>query len=571
MISLKGVPASDGYALAKAMKIDIVDEFPENLMITFDEKVAEAEKLKIAIEKLNDILDKKIKRFQSENRTEEAKYFMVHQYILNNKILEEWAYEFIEYEYTAVSAVSRAIKKQIEFIKNLDNENLEKRIPDIIEVGKRLMYLLSGLTYPDIFHIEDDVILICDDIPTNMMRSVDHNHVKGLVLRKGSTKSHTTLISVDMEIPCVISCKNYVDEIKNGEIIFIDGEKGTVNYDLCKVDILDSMSKLSKYSANKACIKEYANMPTITKDGKSLKIFGNVIDVNTSAKYKKVGADGIGLFRTDFLYTDYENLPSEDFQFNVYKTIAEQKKEKSFIIRTMDTGDDKVVSGFNLEHERNPFLGYRAIRISLAKPEIFLTQIRAILKASAYGNVKILFPLISNKEDILGALETLEKAKTELRKENIPFNENIEVGMVIEVPSSGLMIDTLIKYVDFVAISGTALTQYMLAVDRLNPAVAHRFNTLEPSILRIIKYVSDTAKKANKFCYIYGETVAEPKNIYVFIGLGIESFSINPTKVLPIRKFISTINYENAIEDAKKILLCESVTEIENFLKKLDK
>lgn len=571
MISLKGVPASKGCALATAMKIDIVEEFSENLMITFDEKVEEEEKLKSAIELLKSILETKIQKLTSENRAEDAKYLIVQKYLLNNRILEEWAYEFIEYEYAAVSAVCRAIRKQVEFIKTLGNENIEKRIPDIIEVGKRLMYLLSGLNYPDISHIEKDVILIANDIPTNIMRLADHDHVKGVVLKKGTTKSHTVLLSVDMEIPCIISCTDVLDKINDGDIIFIDGEKGIVNAQLNSMDKINVLARLENHVKEKEYIREFAHMPTITKDGKEIKLFSNVIDVNTSARYREVGADGIGLFRTDFLYTDYDKLPEEDFQFDTYKLIAERNNNNIFIIRTMDTGNDKSLTSLNLEPEKNPFLGYRAIRISLSRPDILLTQTRAILRASAYGNVKILYPLISNVEDIKGALEILNQAKEELRKENIPFNENIETGIVIEVPSAAIMVSALIKYVDFIAISANSLTQYVLAVDRLNPVVAHRFKSLEPSLLKIISSVNDTAKSCGKLCYIYGELATHKENIYIYMGLGINIFSINPTNILPIRKFINSINYEDAKRDAKKALMCDSVTEVENIVKKINK
>ena len=567
MISLKGTSASAGCALASAMKIDIVEEFSENLMITFDEKVEEEEKLKAAIEELDKKLDKKINFLNSNGRSDEAKYLIVQKYILNNKILEEWAYEFIEYEYSAVSAIARATKKQVDFIKTLDSGNIEKRIPDIIEVGKRLMYLLSGLNYPDISHIEEDVILVAEDIPTTMMRSVDHSHVKGIVLSKGSTKSHTTLLSVDMEIPAIIGCDGINEMIKNGDQIFVDGTKGTVDIGLTEADVFECLEKISIYEKEKSDIKEFANMPTITKDGKTIHLFGNVIDINTSARYRTVGAEGIGLFRTDFLYTEYEELPTEDFQFDIYKLIAERNKKTSVVIRTMDTGDDKSHTNLNLTHERNPFLGYRAIRIALGNPSILLTQTKAILRASAYGNIKILYPLISNVTDIKGALKILEKAKDELRAEQIPFDENIKVGIVIEVPSAAIMIESLLKYVDFIAISVNSLTQYILAVDRLNPIVAHRFNSLEPALLKTIKYINDAAKKANKFCYIYGEIAANQKNVYIFIGLGITSFSVNPTHVLPIRKFINSIDFESAKEDAEKALKCESLKEVYELLK----
>ena len=570
MITIKGIPATFGYAIAYPMKIDIIEEFPENEMITFDNKIQESEKLEYKIKELDNILENKIINFEIRGKNEEAQHMKILKYILNSKILEEFAQEFIiDNEYSAVSSINRAVKKQIQLIKKLNKENLLKRIPEIKEVGQRLMYITSELSYPDLKYLYENVIIISKDIPTNIMRTANKKYIKGIVLSKGSTKNHTVLLSTDMKIPAIVCCNDIEKYVTNEkEQIFIDGKKGTVSVNLTPKEKEETNKIIEKEKQKQLYINEYINKPTITNDNKKITLLSNTIDINTISKYKEVNSEGIGLFRTDFLYTDLENneLPKEELQFEIYKKIAESTKKDICIIRTMNIGDDKKNTCLNLESEKNPFLGYRAIRILLKNPNILFEQTKAILRASAYGNIKILYPLISNTEDIKGAIEILEKAKKELKKENIKFNENIEIGIAVEVPSCAIMIPSLINYIDFVAISINSLTQYTLAVDRLNTVIADRFNILEPSILKLIKYINDTAKQKNKMCYMYGEILADKRSIYTFIGLGINTFSVNPSNTLYIRKFINSINYKEALKNANEILKCDSITSINKIL-----
>lgn len=565
MKELKGAGTSGGAAVARAYKIDVIESFPSDDMISFDVKQDEKDRFLSAVGRLGSRLEAKKRAFMELGNKAAADYMLIQESIVLDKILEESVLEFIGNEYSAVSAVSLAVKKQVDFIKKLNNPVVSGKIPDIEEAGSRISYMLCGLNYPDISYLEDECILVARDIPVSLMRKADAGMIKGVILEDGLPKGHLSLLLLDMEIPTVVQCRGAFDGIAQGGYVCVDGATGEVEYEMNASDMKAAMKKALSSLEEKRDLKKYSSLPTITADGESFTLFTNVIDLNTSARYEKMGADGIGLFRTDEIYAERDDLPSETEHFEIYEGITKRLGGKPIIIRTMDGGKKRIKS-LNIPEQENPALGYRSIRTSLDRTDVLMTQIRAILRASAFGNVSVLFPFITHVGEVKTINKLLARAKAELKEEGREYDPNIKTGIVIEVPSAAIMAYDLIKYVDFFAISVNNLTQYLLACGRLNPLLSGRLNCLEPSVIRVLKMVCDAAKNAGKRCYAYGEMLAEPKTTALFVGLEIDALSLNPSSILKTRRQIKGIDAKAARNAVARALEVDSLVEINKIM-----
>lgn len=559
---LWGIGASDGMGLGRAYFLETPKIFDDDSMISLDDEENELEKVIEAVKRLNVRFDNKINAMKQEGKIREAEYLLMDQSILNDSIFQESVAELIEQEHSAVSAISLAMKKQISFMEKMDNPFIKQCIPKLKDVGKRLLYEISGYKYPDLSTLTEDIILFGEEVPVSILIGAAHQHIKGIVTLHGGRTSHTAIMVRNMEIPAIVGCQGLLENIKIGEMLFIDGKKGIVIHNLTESDIENAIRQILEFSHEKQILKEYAQKQTVTKDGKKLCIYANVFDVKSEKRLKKVGAEGIGLFRTDFLYAEGEMLPTEEEQFLIYKSAIKQIGEKPIVIRTLDSGGDKSVGYSNWQEEINPFLGFRAIRICLERPDIFITQLKAILRASVYGNVRIMLPMISNAEEVKRSLEILEMAKQQLKKEGKQYKEKIPFGIMIEVPSAAVMADSLIKLVDFFSIGTNDLTQYVLAADRMNAKVAYKYNYFEPSILRLVAYIAKAAQKAGKPCHICGEMGSDLVSIPFLVGIGITEFSVTPPTVLQTRKAISKVDSKKAKEMAEKALALDTLEEV---------
>lgn len=563
---LKGIGVSDGIGLGKAYFLETPKKFDETEMISLDDEEKEMEKVTEAVERMNRRYEKKIEKMREEHKAKEEEYIVMHQSILNDSIFQESIMEYIEQEHSAVSAISLAMKKQVAFIEKMDNSLIKQCIPEIEDVGKRLLYEISGYKYPDLSTLTEDIILFGEEIPPSVMVGANHHHIKGVVTTHGGSTSHMAIMVRNMEIPAVVACEGLLENVQIGEMLFIDGKKGIVLHDLKEEDIERAIKKILEFAHEKQILKEYADKPTITADGKKMYVYANVFDVKSEKRLKKAGAEGIGLFRTDFLYTERITPPTEEEQFEIYKSAIKQAGENPIIIRTLDIGGDKKVNFIDMEKEMNPFLGFRAIRICLQRPDIFITQIKAILRAAVYGDVSILLPMISNTEEVEQSMEIIEMAKEKLKKEGENFKQSIPIGIMIEVPSAAVMAESLIKKVDFFSLGTNDLTQYILAADRMNAQVAYKYNYFEPSILRLIYFVVKTAQKAGKPCHICGEMASDLKSIPFLIGIGVTTFSVTPPTILKTRKAICQIDSREAEQLAQDVLKAESLKEILKLL-----
>lgn len=563
---LKGIGVSDGIGLGKAYFLETPKKFDETEMISLDDEEKEMEKVTEAVERMNRRYEKKIEKMHEEHKTKEEEYIAMHQSILNDSIFQESIMEYIEQEHSAVSAISLAMKKQVAFIEKMDNALIKQCIPEIEDVGERLLYEISGYKYPDLSTLTEDIILFGEEIPPSVMVGANHQHIKGVVTTHGGSTSHMAIMVRNMEIPAVVACEGLLENVQIGEMLFIDGRKGVVLHDLEEEDIERAIKKILEFAHEKQVLKEYADKPTVTVDGKKMCVYANVFDVKSEKRLKKIGAEGIGLFRTDFLYTEKTAPPTEEEQFEIYKSAIKQAGENPIIIRTLDIGGDKKVNFIDMEKEMNPFLGFRAIRICLQRPDIFITQIKAILRAAVYGDVSILLPMISNTEEVEQSLEIIEMAKEKLKREGKNFKQSVPVGIMIEVPSAAVMAESLIKKADFFSLGTNDLTQYILAADRMNAQVAYKYNYFEPSILRLIYFVVKTAQKAGKPCHICGEMASDLKSIPFLIGIGVTTFSVTPPTVLRTRKAICQIDSREAEQLAQDVLKAESLKEILKLL-----
>ena len=389
--------------------------------------------------------------------------------------------------------------------------------------------------------------------------------VKGLIMAKGSKTSHVAILAANMGIPAVLGCGN-IQSLQNGQFVFLDAVSGMVYSDLSDEEIRQAREEDVRYSNKLKQLSVFKNRESITRDGKRIHVLANIMDASVTDKLMEYGADGVGLFRTEFLYMNRETMPSEEEQFVIYQNIAKKLKGKPLTIRTMDIGADKTASCLKMEKEENPFLGYRAIRICLDRPEILKVQLSAALRASAFGKIKIMFPMISGLEELDKTLTILNEVKMELGKKKILFDESVQIGIMIEVPSAAVLADKFIKKVDFFSVGSNDLTQYTLASDRLNGKVSHLYSHLNPAVLRLIQITIDAVNQNHKICSVCGEMASDPIALPILIGMGLKDISVNPPSVLLMKNLISMSDQSRFAALAEKTVQAETPHQVRSLV-----
>ncbi len=472
---------------------------------------------------------------------DEAQLFLTHKLMAEDLDFEDLVKEGIASNLNAEKATEEASKQLSSMFSSMDDEYMKERARDVIEVGNKIIDILSKKE--DLTILKEPSIVICDDLPSSELMKFDKNLLIGLVLVKGSINSHVSILTRMLEIPSICSIDNLeVDESLNGKFAIIDGLKG-------KLIINPTSKEITKYSKIKETylndIKELSKLKgkeTSTKDGKKLKIYANIASSYEVENVIKNDAEGIGLFRSEFIYLDSKTYPSEEEQFVHYKKVVEEMKGKEVIIRTLDIGADKKVDYFELPHEENPALGYRSIRICKDRPSMFLDQLTALYRASAYGNLSIMIPMIISISEVEFVKEMCTLAKNNLSSRGIKYNPNMKIGIMIETPAAAIISDELAKHVDFFSIGTNDLSQYTLAIDRVNPLLNKTFNPHHKAILRLIKLTIENGHKANIPVGICGELARDEKLVPFFVSLGIDELSVSPSYILKLRKQISTID-----------------------------
>ena len=560
---LKGIAASDGVAIGKILLLE--KEEPVIAKRTIEDNEIDSQK-----NILLDALAKskaQLESIKSNAGETMAEILDAHIMILEDTELIDAINMKIELEkQDAISSTDETITFFADLFKNMDNEYMKERAADMIDIGYRIVMNMLGKEIPSLMALEEPVIIVSHDITPSDTAQMKKDMVLGFLTNIGGRTSHSAIMARSLEIPAILGLSDITTKVKNGDIVCFDGEEGIVYLNPDSETINKYNSKSEELSKEKEMLSTLKNQKSESTDGHHIEIAANIGSPEDAKKADEYGCEGIGLYRTEFLYMDRENLPSEEEQFEAYKAVLEIMGERPVVIRTLDIGGDKKLPYLPLPEEMNPFLGYRAIRICLAQPDIFKVQLRALLRASIYGNLRIMYPMISCVEEVRAANAILDECKKELENEGISYSNKIQVGIMVEIPAAAVAADLIADEVDFFSIGTNDLIQYTCAVDRMNEKISHLYNAFNPAVLRLIKNVIDAAHNNNIWCGMCGETAGDKRLIPIYLGMGLDEFSMSASSVLKARKQVSELSYEQMKAMAEKALKLKTSDEIQSFV-----
>ena len=559
---LKGIAASDGVAVAKAYLLVQPDLSFETASV--EDTNAEEARLDAALEasqnELSVIREKAVETLGEEA----AQVFDAHLMVLSDPEMIGQIKETIRAKkVNAESGLKEVTDMFITLFENMeDNPYMQERAADIRDVTKRVLAHLLGVRLPNPAMINEEVVVIAHDLTPSDTAQLDLEHCAGFLTEIGGKTAHSAIMARSLEIPAIVGVGNVMTTIKEGEEIIIDGEKGELFISPTPEIIAEYKEMREQFLAEKEALKKLKNLPATTIDGRTVKIQGNIGKPEDVDAVIEAGAEGIGLYRTEFLFMDTDHMPTEAEQYVAYKTVVEKMKGKPVTIRTMDIGGDKVLPYLDLPTEMNPFLGYRAIRISLAHKDMFKTQLRAILRASAYGKVKIMYPMVCSINEIRKSNQILEECKKELDEIGKLYDKNIEVGIMVETPSTAMIAYKFAKEVDFFSIGTNDLTQYFLAVDRGNEKVSSLYTAYNPAVLEAIQKVIDAGHDKGITVSMCGEFAGDKKATEILLGMGLDSFSMSASSILGVKKKIIDASYASAQKYRDLILSKDTPEEV---------
>ena len=534
---IQGIGAAAGVAIGKAFVLPNWEwSLPDNEVNPVD-LAKEFERLYEGIRTSKDEIEFIKKEFREVVGPEESSIFDAHLAILDDPVFMSEIRGIIERQYKAAEvAVKEAIDHFVAMFDLLDDEYMKERAVDIKDVGNRLLKHLLGAPEVTLPSDTQPYILVAKELSPSQLAHLNPTYVLGIVTMMGGKTSHSSIMARALGIPLVAGLENKLpNPIQTGDMIVLDGETGSVQLHPDDSTVREYALMREKQHKKREQLELLSTVESITKDGVALRLAGNISSVKELNVALKYGAEGVGLFRTEFLYMDRDSFPSEDEQFEVYRLVAEKVGSQSVVIRTLDIGGDKHLDYFQLPEEQNPFLGYRAIRISLDRKDMFKTQLTAILRASAFGNIKLMFPMISSVEEVQEAKSILSEVMEDLEQRNVSFNRNIPVGIMIEVPAAVMISDYLAREVDFFSIGTNDLVQYVLAVDRMNEQIAHMYHPYHPAVLRMIRMTVEAAQSAGISVSVCGEMAADERSIPLWLELGISDLSMSPQSLLKVR------------------------------------
>lgn len=568
----KGIGASDGIAIAKVYKL-IIPEFkiPKDLI-----KKTEINKNKQLIEKafqkantqLCEIKEIAYKKMGNE----QANIFQAHIEMLNDPTIKTQIEDEINKNLkNALLAVDTVFKKTYDTFAALADPYFKERAADIKDIRTRVLAILTNTAMPDLLRINEDVIIVADDLAPSQTSLLDKKYVKGFVTNIGGRTSHAAIIARTLEIPAILGLKNITEETKNNELIAIDGHEGVVASKLVDLDIKKWKKQQLDFEKSRKELNKFVKPVAITKDKHEVIVCANIGTPEDMVGANQYGAKGVGLFRTEFLYMNSNNWPDEEVQYQAYKKVVESAKKELVIIRTLDIGGDKTLPYYQFPKEANPFLGYRAIRLTLDQKDIFKAQLRALLRAASFGKIGVMFPMVATLDELLASKKVLAECEKELKKEKVKFGKLL-VGIMIEIPSAAILADLLSKHVDFFSIGTNDLIQYSFAADRMSKSVSYLYQPLNPSLLRLIKMVIDGGSKNNVWTGMCGEMAGDILAIPILLGLGLHEFSMSAPSMLKAKKIISSLSYKECKILAKNVINLENESEVKkvviSFLKK---
>ena len=565
---IKGIAASDGIGIAKAyLLIDPDLSFEKK---TIDDPATEYQRIEAAFDQSISELATIKQNAKSRLSDEELEVFDAHIAILSDPEMKSQIKDEIESQH--VSAEEAMTDVTTNFANVLaamtDNKYMQERAADVKDVAKRALSHLLGKQLPDIASISEPVVIIAKEITPSDTSQMDAKFVKGLATDLGGRTSHAAIMARTLRIPAVVGAEDVTSTIKNGDMVIVDGLHGDIIVDPSQAQIDEYQAKADSFEKERAEWAKLVDAPSVSKDGQHFEIAANIGTPDDVADALKQGADGVGLFRSEFLYMSSDHLPTEDEQFEAYKKAVVGMQGKPVVVRTLDIGGDKPLNYLPLPEEMNPFLGYRAIRICLHRPDIFKTQLRALIRASEFGPVEIMFPMIATLAELRQAKAIYQECKDELQKDHPGLGDNVKIGMMIEVPLAALYADQLAKEVDFFSIGTNDLIQYCFAADRGNDAVSYLYQPLNPAFLRLIKHVIDAAHANNTKAAMCGEMAGDQLAMPLLLGLGLDEYSMSASSILRTRSMMKDLDTKECAKWANDAInLCYTADEVEKMVK----
>ena len=562
--TLQGIAASDGIAIAKVYTLTEPDlSFTKIIVEDTDNEISRLEEaLVVSTKEIELIKETALKNLGEE----EAQVFEAHLMVLSDPELVGQVKDAItSQKVNAEHALKEVSDMFISIFAGMeDNPYMQERAADIRDVSKRILANLLGVKIPSPATIKDEVVVVAGDLTPSDTAQLNRQYVKAFVTDIGGRTSHSAIMARSLEIPAIVGTKEITSLAKDGDLIIIDGLSGDVFLNPSEDVVAEYRAKAEAFAAQQAEWEKLKDADTFTKDGHQVELAANIGTPKDLEGVIHNGAEGVGLYRTEFLYMDSHDMPTEEDQFEAYKAVLEGMNGKPVVVRTMDIGGDKELPYLPLPHEMNPFLGYRAIRISLNEPEMFRTQLRALLRASVYGKLRIMFPMIATLNDFRGAKALLLEEKAKLVAEGVAVSDDIQVGIMIEIPAAAVLAHQFAKEVDFFSIGTNDLIQYTMAADRMNERVSYLYQPYNPSILTLIKHVIDSAHKEGKWAGMCGEMAGDQTAVPLLVGLGLDEFSMSASSVLKTRSLIAklTLSDMQALA-AKAINECATVEEVE--------
>lgn len=561
----KGIAGSEGIGIGKVVIIEDHDITIETKHVP--ETDSEIARLQEAIEKFVEITNKMADKMDETVGKKDADILRGHIQMLQDPMIEEQISSLIIAEkITAEMAVDQVLEQTAEMFSQIPDELLQQRATDFRDIKARMIKLLMGIEDVDISQVPAGTVLVAKDLTPSMTAGIKPENIEGILTEMGGKTSHSAILARAMEIPAVLSIEGICDIVKNGDTVVLDGTSGEALVNPEEDAVKEFEDKREQFAKDKALLKAYAGKPSVTKDGTKVELVCNIGKPEDAKKAVECDGEGIGLFRTEFLFMDRDSIPTEDEQFEAYKAVAETMKGKPVIIRTLDIGGDKDVPYLGLEKEENPFLGFRAIRFCLQRQDIYKTQLKALVKASAYGKIKIMVPLVTGVDELRQVKTMVADIMKEFDEKDVPYNKNIEIGVMMETPAACMMAGALAKEAAFFSIGTNDLTGYTMAVDRGNAKVAYLYSTYNPAVLRAIKRIIECGRKEGIMVGMCGEAAADPKLIPLLLAFGLDEFSVSATSVLKTRKIISDCDVGACKELAEKVMQCITEEEVLKLL-----
>lgn len=559
--NIRGIAASDGVAIAKAYLLVEPDLSFDNGTVTDTE--AEVAKFNGALNTSKVELTKIRNNAEQQLGADKAAIFDAHLLVLEDPELIQPIEEKIKNEnVNAAQALTDVSNQFITIFESMDNEYMAERAADIRDVSKRVLAHILGVDLPNPSIIDESVVIIGNDLTPSDTAQLNKQYVQGFVTNIGGRTSHSAIMSRSLEIPAVVGTKTITEEVEAGDIIIVDGMTGDVIVNPSDEVVAQYQEKRDNFFKDKQELQKLRDAESVTEDGHHVELAANIGTPNDLPGVVENGAEGIGLYRTEFLYMGRDQMPTEDEQFEAYKAVLEAMKGKRVVVRTLDIGGDKELPYLDLPEEMNPFLGYRAIRLCLAQPEIFRPQLRALLRASVYGKLNIMFPMVATIQEFRDAKALLEEERQNLKNEGVEVLDDIEVGIMVEIPSTAALADVFAKEVDFFSIGTNDLIQYTMAADRMSERVSYLYQPYNPAILRLVQRVIEASHAEGKWTGMCGEMAGDQTAIPLLLGLGLDEFSMSATSILKARRLIRNLSEAQMKDLAAKTVNCATSEEV---------